>query len=325
MALVLGVSLLVHVAVLWLVSERMAREPKPRRSQPINLVIRERPTVETPRIDITKAAPPEPSPTPPEVATRPPETSHGSGRPGGILEFPDAAPVREPTLGQRGRTSGPESGQPGETNGTRAPVGDIDLFRGEAVGHTAHTFSTPEDTTEGPNLPQRGELTAGERVASALDRMRTDQAAEQHVDAPTETPPALAAAQTEAERTFDPPSTAVAGSRKKCRTCQHEIGRLSAIVDVSRSESDGQTSFVIAQPSGDSSFDASALAAVRTALPVLPGAFAWSRWRFSAEVYRFAASELLLDPSFKPPGRRLATSGLGAMSMTTSVRLVAFR
>ncbi|HSI03404.1 MAG TPA: hypothetical protein VLC93_02955, partial [Myxococcota bacterium] len=189
----------------------------------------------------------------------------------------------------------------------------------------AGTFSKPEDTTEGPNLPQRGELTATERAEDALARMKVDQAAEQHAKKPAEAPPELVLAQAEADRAWSPPSAAVAGSRQKCKTCQHVVGRLSAIVDVSRSEGDSEATIIIAQPSGDPVFDKSAVEAVKAALPSAPKAYVWSRWRFNAEVYRWSASDMLLDPSFKPPGRKLPSSGLGAMSMTTSVRLVAFR
>ncbi len=226
---------------------------------------------------------------------------------------------------QRETASGRGGGTGGEAGLTGTPTGDVDLLDARAASGAASTFSKPNDSSEGPNLPQRGELTAAQRADDALARMRSDQAAEQHAEKPREAPAELVVAQAEADRRWAPPSAAVAGSRNKCKTCEHEIGRLSAIVDVSRSEGDGEATIIVAQPSGDPAFDRSAVEAVKAALPSAPKAYVWSRWRFNAEVYRWSASDMLLDPTFKPPGRKLPSSGLGAMSMTTSVRLVAFR
>ncbi len=325
-ALVLCISLGAHASLLWLAGSHFVREAPKRKSQPISLIIRERPSVETPRIENT---PQPPSPTPPEVVTRAPEVQPSKTRdkgPRGILDFPELGPTREPTVGtKRGPADGSEGAASAVSGTTRPGPGDVNILDGKAASGAAGTFSKPEDTTEGPNLPQRGELTAAERAEDALARMKVDQAAEQHAKKPAEAPPELVVAQAEADRTWNPPSTAVAGSRQKCKTCQHEIGRLSAIVDVSRSDGDSEATIIVAQPSGDPAFDKSAVEAVKAALPTAPKAYVWSRWRFNAEVYRWSASDMLLDPSFKPPGRKLPSSGLGAMSMTTSVRLVAFR
>lgn len=334
LALVLCLSLGAHASLLWLASGHFTHEPpKKKATTPINLVLRDRPTVETPRIETPAppTPPPEPAPAPvsPEVVTRPPQKGRDKG-PAGILDFPELAPTREPTIGKTSPKSGNEpSGTGGTGDATTRPGtggSDVDLFNGKAVSGTAGTFSKPNESDEGPNLPQRGEMTAAERAEDALNRMKVDQAAEQHVKKPAEAPPELVMVQAEADRTWNPPSAAVAGSRKKCKTCgEHEIGRLSAIVDVSKSESDGTLSIIVAQPSGDPEFDKSAIEAVRAALPQTPKTYSWSRWRFSAEVYRWSAKDMLLDPTFKPPGRKLPSSGLGAMSMTTSVRLVGFR
>ena len=195
----------------------------------------------------------------------------------------------------------------------------------EAATKTAKTYSKPDTTVEdGPQPPRDATKTEHDRAGDALLAMKTQHANEQHVAKLRQPPPALATLETQSNRKFEPPADAVAASVKKCTTCQHELGRLTCLVDVAQGTGDTAPTFIIAQTSGDPTFDAAALDAVKAALPKSPTGFAWSRFRFSAEVYHFSAMEMLLDPGFKPPGRRLASKESGAKSMTTSVRLVDF-
>lgn len=250
----------------------------------------------------------------------------GITKPGGDLSFPT---LPAPTSGQKelDRLNGLGTTAPTDTphaGGTGGPNDNADYLAGKATEKAAKTYAKPDFNADGPQPGPNTQKSATERANDALLAMKTDHANERHVNKLRQAPPALATVEKQGPVKFEPSADAVKASVKKCTTCEHEVGRLACLVDVSKS-GDDEAKYIVSQSSGDPTFDAAALDAIKATLPKSATGFSWSRFRFSAEVYHFSKMEMLLDPGFKPPGRRLASKESGASSMTTSVRLVDFR
>lgn len=359
MAIAVAVSIAAHVFVAWLLSGRPEGAAGVRtKPQKISLVtlkrgtttpVEEEPpppqqTVAAPTPLVETAVPQEQTRTPSDRvagqqrgSTSPlgiPDSGSSNRRlPGGIanrpndLAFPSFPSTDNGSQKALDRLSGLGTTAPTDapnSNGSKASK-NADLLTGKATEKAAKTYAKPDFNIDGAIPPENANQSATDRAERALVAMNSERNETQASKRLRPSPPALAAVEKQAPQSFTPSADAVAGSVKKCKTCEHEIGRLTCLVDVSLSTGDATPAVAISQSSGDPTFDAAALDAVKAALPNSATGFAWSRFRFSAEVYHFSAMEMLLDPGFKPPGRRLASKGSGANSMTTSVRLVDFR
>ncbi|MBC7793758.1 MAG: hypothetical protein H7Z43_08620 [Clostridia bacterium] len=317
LAIALVMSIAAHVLLAWLGSG------KPESRDITRSNIRHISLVTLPPKEVREA------PTPTNSFATPSDWSRADRRlPGGKtgtsgLKFPTLPSSESGSQKLLDRVSGLGTTAPTDASTVNGAKVDPNADLASAARQAAKTYSRPDFNQDGASPPRNEKISANERAEQGMLAMKTEAAEQQQTTKNRRAPPTLAALETQSKRRFEPSSDGVAASVKKCKTCQHEVGHLVSLVDVTLSDGEAPA-FRVAQSSGDPVFDAAALDALKAALPENAIGFAWSRFRFSAEVYHFSTTEMLLDPSFKPPGRRLASKDSGARSMTTSVRLVDF-
>lgn len=114
----------------------------------------------------------------------------------------------------------------------------------------------------------------------------------------------------------------------------HLIGQLRTIIEVLHDGRGLPAKWHVAVSSGDPAFDIKAEAAIGDAVSwARPSVLTagdtptWSRWSFSALIYRWHRGELLLDPQFTPPGEKLdrQSNWVADTRLVREVRLVAVR
>ncbi len=116
-----------------------------------------------------------------------------------------------------------------------------------------------------------------------------------------------------------------------CSDVGHEIARVEALVDVHHDHQGRPTKTLVSKSSGHPLFDKQALSAVQQAFyfgdsKILGGTPVprFSQWIFRSIAYRWGRAELILDPTFEPPGRTLKEDSgfLGKTTVVKEVRLL---
>ncbi len=91
---------------------------------------------------------------------------------------------------------------------------------------------------------------------------------------------------------------------------KHEVHRHSVLVRCLHDESGQVVTWTLLAGSGDKGFDANVIFALAALKSKRLSAFAgepvpeWSQWSISEVAYRWGVAERLLDPLFRPPGKR---------------------
>lgn len=105
----------------------------------------------------------------------------------------------------------------------------------------------------------------------------------------------------------------------------HLVAKLLVLIEIDHTQVPVRATVLVS--SGYADYDRAALKAVEdyaaSESAELPIDAAQTHWTFESEVYRYRRDELLLDPQFEPPGRRIDESFGYVYSLDTRIKMVA--